>query len=462
MGKVRHVAVIDIGKTNAKVLLIDLQSASEVIIAKASNSVRPAPPYPHFDEAALWNFILSGLSDIAASHPLDAISITTHGACAALVDGNGTLVLPVLDYEFDGPDEMSAQYDAQRPPFAETGSPRLPAGLNLGAQLFWLANGFPPEFAKAKHVLTWPQYWAMKLTGIAASELTSLGCHTDLWDPWNARFSSMVKSHGWRHLFPSVRSANAVLGTLKAEVAARTQLDAATPVHCGIHDSNASLLPYLGGAEEKFAVMSTGTWMITLAVGGRPVALDVRRDTLVNVNANGGPTPTSRYMAGREFDDITQGKIVTPADGDQIAVLSGNIMATPSLHPDTGPFPGLGFTWLNGGPASDGERTCAASYYCALMGAVCLELIGAEGPVYVEGPFAGNQEFKAMLATACGRPVIASGQSAGTGLGAAMLAGPLGIKPLPSPPVLPSPDPAMRAYAEKWLTTVNANWAEMS
>ena len=24
-----------------------------------------------------------------------------------------------------------------RPPFAETGTPRLPVGLNLGAQLFW-------------------------------------------------------------------------------------------------------------------------------------------------------------------------------------------------------------------------------------------------------------------------------------------------------------------------------------
>ncbi len=53
----------------------------------------------------------------------------------------GELALPVLDYEFDGPDRL-----CRRPmtrcarPFAETGTPRLPVGLNLGAQLFWQAK----------------------------------------------------------------------------------------------------------------------------------------------------------------------------------------------------------------------------------------------------------------------------------------------------------------------------------
>ena len=32
----------------------------------------------------------------------------------------------------------------------------------------------------------------------------------------------------------------------------------------------------------------------------------------------------------------------------------------------------------------------AASFYAALMVAECLDLIGAEGPVIVEGPFGGN------------------------------------------------------------------------
>lgn len=41
----------------------------------------------------------------------------------------------------------------------------------------------------------YPQYWALRLTGIAANEVTSLGCHTDLWNPWTADFHPW--STGW-------------------------------------------------------------------------------------------------------------------------------------------------------------------------------------------------------------------------------------------------------------------------
>ena len=223
----------------------------------------------------------------------------------------------------------------------------------------------------------------------------------------------------------------------------------------GIHDSNASLLPYLGG-EPVFSVVSTGTWMINMAIGGAPLPLDAARDVLVNVNALGGPTPTARYMGGREFDSLTQGQVVTPTDQDRRAVLAG-IWALPSLHPDTGPFPGLTFGWSLE-PQTHGQRCLAASYYTALMGAECLGLIGAEGPIHVEGPFASNPDFAAMLATATGRAVLPAGQSAGTGLGAAMLAGNVQSQKAKGEPVLP--DPLLRPYATAWRSNVQDLWAK--
>ena len=42
---VQFVAVIDIGKTNAKVLLMDLASGAEVVVFKTPNLVVNAPPY---------------------------------------------------------------------------------------------------------------------------------------------------------------------------------------------------------------------------------------------------------------------------------------------------------------------------------------------------------------------------------------------------------------------------------
>ena len=117
---------------------------------RTPNTVLRDGPYPHYDVERLWHFILDSLGALNRETKIDAISVTTHGATAALLDADGDLALPVLDYEHDGPDTLAADYDAVRPPFAETGTPRLPIGLNLGAQLFWQARHFPTHFAQGR------------------------------------------------------------------------------------------------------------------------------------------------------------------------------------------------------------------------------------------------------------------------------------------------------------------------
>lgn len=448
-----RIAVIDIGKTNAKVLVVDLATGAEEVVARAPNAVVRDGPYPHHDAGALWDFVLEGLRGVGR---IAAVSVTTHGASAALVDAGGGLALPILDYEHDGPDAVAAGYDAIRPVFAETGSPRLPGGLNLGAQLYWQARAFPDAFARVRHILTLPQYLSFRLSGVAASEWTSLGCHTDLWAPFAGRFSSLPARMDWTGLFPPVAGPGQVPGPVTAEVAAATGLAPGTPVLSGIHDSNASLVPWLGAGAR--GVISTGTWMIVMAIGGRQAAPDPARDVLVNVSAEGQPVPTARFMAGREVEEITGGRIVTPAEDDLRAVLAGGVMALPSRHPGTGPFPGLAFGWAGAEPQADGPRAAAAAFYAALMAAECLDLAGATGETVVEGPFGANAAFLRMLATVTGRPVVAAGAGAGTGLGAALLAGRLEVRrPLP-PPVLPETDPLWTAYAAAWRARVAAAW----
>ncbi|WP_374436336.1 FGGY-family carbohydrate kinase [Tabrizicola sp.] len=449
----RRIAVLDIGKTNAKVLVVDLATGVEEVLARTPNAVVRDGLYPHHDMEMLWTFALSGLR-VAAERGVDAVSITTHGAACVLVDADGGLALPMLDYEHVGPDGLAADYDAVRPGFAETGSPRLPVGLNVGAQVFWLSRAFPAEFARVRHVLMLAQYWSFRLSGVAASEATSLGCHTDLWNPWEGRFSSLVSRMGWEGLFPPVRRAADVLGPVLPSVAEATGLPVGTPVLCGIHDSNASLVPHLTKA--PCGVISTGTWMIVMALGGRAVELDAARDVLVNVNALGQPVPTARFMGGREMEEIMGGRIVEPSDGELRTVLEGRVMAMPSLHPGTGPFPGKRFGWVGGEPEG-GARMAAASFYAALMGAECLDLAGAEGPVIVEGAFGGNLAFLRMLATATGRVVRGSGAGAGTGLGAALLAGPLAVKAAPAVEVVPERDALWTGYVAAWRDAV-ARW----
>lgn len=441
-----HIAVIDVGKTNAKLALVDGSSLSEIAVMTRPNTVLTDGPWPHFDLDGHWAFFLSGLAEYHRTHGIDEISITTHGASITLIDGDGQAV-PMLDYEHGGPDSLSAQYAALRPDFAQTGSPRLPMGLNVGAQLHWMFNTDPTLRDRLQAIVTYPQYWGYRLTGALATDVTSLGCHTDLWSPEAGDFSPLVDTLGIRDLIAPARKSSDVLGTISADIARATGLPAETPVRVGIHDSNASLYPHLLGRAGAFSVVSTGTWVIVMGMGGTVPALDPALDTLMNVNALGQPVPTARFMGGREYDLIRQGRTITPTQADRDAVLDG-LCLLPAIEPTTGPFAGRTHSWT-AKPQTEGQEIVALSYYLALMTDTCLTLIGAAGPTVIEGPFARNSDYLAMLA--CLRPdgIEIAASATGTSVGAALLCLPDARAPQ-TQVIAPTDQDRMRRYAKIW------------
>lgn len=448
----KRIAILDIGKTNAKVVVLDAASGEEIVANRISNTVLCDGPYPHYDIEALWRFFLKSLAAFVKEPGFDAISITTHGAAAVLVADDGTLAMPVLDYELDYPAEIRAAYAAIKPDFKDTFSPPLSLGLNLGAQLHYLKTVFPADFARAHFIFTYPQYWAWRLTGVAATEVTSLGCHTDLWLPKETAFSPLVDRLDIRAKFPPLRSAFDTLDEVLPEIATEVGFCKAVPVHCGIHDSNASLLAHLMEREGPFSVVSTGTWVVSFAVGGNLDGLDPERDTLANVDAYGRAVPSARYMGGREFDIMTEGLTVPPViDQPDIAakVLAQHIMALPSAVPGCGPYPSSNLRWINADTASDAERYVAACIYAALMTETCLHLLGADGPVIVEGPFAGNPVYLEALANFTGRDVEAVSGSTGTSLGAGLLAG--ATVPEKHGRIFRPGNEAYAAYQKQWI-----------
>lgn len=406
--------------------MLDAQSGAEIATVRTANTVLKTGPYPHYDIERLWDFVLDALKGFAETPGFDAISITAHGACAVLLAADGGLALPVLDYEHAYPDAVQETYERLRPPFSETFSPRLSGGLNVGAQIHYQKSHFPDDFASVRAILTYPQYWAFRLTGVAANEATSLGCHTDLWNPTTGTYSSLVDTLGIRPLMAPIRSAFDALGPVLPRIAAEVGVDSSVPVYCGIHDSNASLLPHLVENEAPFAVVSTGTWVICFAVGGDLEHLDPKRDALANVDAYGRAVPSSRFMGGREFE-ILAGEIgqVSPDAIEEALeiVIDKGIMLLPNVVEGSGPFPGKTMRWIGDASASPAERLAAASLYLALMTEACLGLIGAKGAIFVEGPFALNRAYLSALSALTGSDVIALPGSTGTSQGAALLTG---------------------------------------
>ncbi len=452
-----HVAVIDIGKTNAKLALVDTSDLSEIAVITRPNTVLEGPPYPHFDVETIWAFLLNALAKFHEQHGIDTISVTTHGASGALIASDGSLAAPILDYEHTGPDTVAEDYDAMRPPFEETGSPRLPMGLNLGAQIFWQFAQDTSLRERTASIVTYPQYWGHRLTGVLACDVSSLGCHTDLWNPFEARFSSLVDRLGITDKMAPARKSTDVLGPLLPEVAERTGLKKKTPVLCGVHDSNASLLPHLVLHDPPFSVVSTGTWVIAMTIGGSRVALDPSRDALVNVNALGEPVPSARFMGGREYEIIREGQNATCDAAALSAVAENGPLLMPAVVPESGPFQGQAHCWIGPEPEpGTPERTAALSFDLALMTAECLSLTGHLGPIVVEGPFATNNGYCEMLSAATNWPVFVAASATGTSQGAALLSLrsdvlPKGLEPSP---FTPTDDSKYRAYAERWRKAV--------
>lgn len=412
------VAVLDIGKTNVKLALFD--EGRLLWERSAPNRIRPGPPYPHEDVESAWTFFLDALREAARAHQVSAIVPTAHGAAGALI-GENELAAPVMDYEFTGVEVIEADYARLRPPFSESLSPNLPAGLNLGRQLAYQKWCCPDLFAKARYFVGYPQYWTWRLSGVAVSEVTTIGAHTDLWAPRQGQVSSLVRALDVGHLLPPTRRAFDPLAPIKPEIAAACGLAPDTPVFCGIHDSNASLLPYLVSRQAPFTVLSTGTWVILMCVGLSLEQLDPRDDTLANVDALGRPIACGRFMGGREYAAIADGGGNPDLDAIERVITSGAI-ALPCFSGHGGPYATT--KGVIRGEVAVRDRAALATLYCALVSDLMLTRMGAiSGDLIVEGTFAGNVPFcQALGALRPTQRVFAAEDTAGTARGAVMLA----------------------------------------
>jgi L-fuculokinase len=446
------VAVFDVGKTNIKVVVFDRSGA--VLAERSAPNTPLAPdsewPYLRLDTEGAWAFLLGALKELGARFSIQAISTTTHG-CAGVLMRSDRPALPPLDYEFDGFDAVDADYDAARPPFDEARSPHLSRGLNLGRHIFYYERCYPAQFKQATAFLTYAQYFGWRLGGAMASEVTSLGAHTDLWRPNEGDLSSIVDTFGWRRLFPPRRKAWDTLGTIKPEIAAATGLSRDVRIICGAHDSNVALVPHLLSRREPFTVVSTGTWVIIMAVGGEG-QLDPNADMLANVDVRGEPVPTARFMGGREYAVLAGDAPADADEADVAAILASGAVALPAFSDQGGPFASRKGVIEGEAPTTAKARAALATLYSALMTAHMLRRLEAPGDLIVEGGFTRSPAFAAVLARLMpGRRVAIAPMSAGADAGAAMLAH--WDEPHPPPRLEPARAwglPELEAYRDRW------------
>jgi hypothetical protein len=164
-------------------------------------------------------------------------------------------------------------------------------------------------------------------------------------------------------------------------------------VHTGVHDSNACLARYLR-RWPAMTLVTSGTWTVVMACGGRTDALDLSSDMLANVSVAQDAVPTARFMGGRDHAALCAGAPPDAARSDLMRALSdAGIRAEPAPG---GPRVLRGDQDITAQLAdvlNAAERATLASLYCAQMVALRVQLLGAPSPLVIEGPLARNPVF---------------------------------------------------------------------
>ncbi len=416
MGDRYHVAAIDFGKTNKKVLVYDSRLRLCESAKKSFREVR-ADGFLCDDIPGAMKFVAGELRRLAGSgkYRIRALSVTAHGAALAMLKADGSLAFPNISYDTDpGQETRKAFFERFGSPEklqVETCTPPLPLLINPGMQLFWLLRRHPRRFRSAAKIQFLPQYIGFLLTGKTALEPTYCGCHTYLWDFDGNRFGRIARELGAADMFPSKMSNPwDVQGTLLPEWVKRTGLPGDCIVTCGIHDSNSSLLPYLVKGLGKFVLNSTGTWCVAMSPDGSyPMSKEeVGKEVFYNLSAFGKPVKTAILRGGAEFDFYREklcGGMPHPARPDSKAigrVVREGLAIIPALFRGTGVFP-------RGCPSIIGADSLLADPNLAFHAldlslaiqskrGISMACGGGEATVAVEGGFVANATYCRLLA----------------------------------------------------------------
>ena len=220
-------------------------------------------------------------------------------------------------------------------------------------------------------------------------------------------------------------------------------LDRTTTVMPGIHDSNASLVPYMMEYGRAFCLHSTGSWCVTMmpSVDTKLSKKEMASSVFYNIDVAGRPVKTHTYPAGiilnRELERL-------PAEyrGEyELAILSRIIRERKAFflpsHGECTPTvvledqrldPETYLSRVNSSGKS--VRVTAVTYHALVVAglscAICTDLIGFDlsgiEHIFVDGGFKQNRYYLAVFAAFfADKKVYTSSVEEATALGAALV-----------------------------------------
>ncbi|WP_394353514.1 FGGY-family carbohydrate kinase [Pedobacter foliorum] len=295
------IAIFDVGKTNKKLFLFD--ENYKIVFERSARFTETmdedGDPCENLESLRLSVF--DSLREVFRNPAFEikSINFATYGASFVYLDENGNPLAPLYNYLKAYPEELKEQfyntYGGKEEFSNRTASPVL-GSLNSGMQLYRIKYEKPELFNRIKYALHLPQYLSYLISGETYSDLTSIGCHTNLWDFTKNTYHEWVKKEGiFEKLAPIVPSNSVMPAAFPGNNYA---------VGAGFHDSSAALVPYLVNFHEPFILLSTGTWCISFnPFNSSPLtAEELENDCLCYLQYEGKPVKASRLFSGYEHE----------------------------------------------------------------------------------------------------------------------------------------------------------------
>ncbi len=304
MSPIPVIAIFDVGKTNKKLFVFD--ENYRIVFEKTARFIETVDEDGFACEnlESLKLSVFDSLNEILKlkEFQVKAINFSAYGASFVYIGEDGKPVGPLYNYLKPYPEELSkrfyARYGGKEKFGLLTASPAL-GSLNSGLQLYRLKQEKPEVFGKVKYALHLPQYLSFLLTGKYYSDLTSIGCHTGMWDFEKNRYHEWIQQEGVALKLAPIRPANK---TYKAPYPGNAGNNC--NIGIGLHDSSAALIPYLVNFIEPFILISTGTWCISLnPFNQSPLTVgQLKNDCLQYLQYQGKPVKASRLFSGFEHE----------------------------------------------------------------------------------------------------------------------------------------------------------------
>lgn len=295
------IAVFDIGKTNKKLLLFDEQLKIVFEHADQFAESMDEDGFPCDDLEKLNNFVFESLRTVLSKSQFDlkGLNFTAYGASFVYIDESGKALSPLYNYLKPYPEELLEQFYSSyggRTEFAkETASPVL-GSLNSGMQLYRIKYERHDLLDRIKYALHLPQYLSFLISGKSYSDITSIGCHTNLWDFRKNTYHHWLENEGLLDKLAPISPSDSII---------KTNFEGHSfDVGIGLHDSSSALIPYLVNFKEPFLLISTGTWCISLnPFNASPLStFELESDCLCYLHYQGKPVKASRLFAGNEHE----------------------------------------------------------------------------------------------------------------------------------------------------------------